>query len=164
MKNYKKIEYLNSRKSNRLELYNYNSVGYYYVTICSKNHINYFGTIQNNNIILSQEGEIVKDCWLTIPNIYAGIDLDYFIIMPNHMHGIIYIDEVNIKNNHSRQTERLSKIIQGFKSASTKKIRKINFGFAWQVSFYDHVIRNETSLNKIREYIVNNPIKLEVDY
>ena len=158
------IEYLKSRKRNRLKFYNYNDPGYYYITICCKIHINYFGKTKNNAVVLSKIGNIVRECWLTIPTIYADIDLDCFIIMPNHMHGILCIDDDNKKSNNIRSAEMLPKIIQNLKSTSTKQARKITSDFAWQRSYYDHVIRNEKSLRLIREYIVNNPIKCEMDY
>lgn len=166
-----------NRKLNRLSSYNYSKVGYYFVTICTKNKISYFGKIKNGKIILSNIGRIMDHFWQEIPEHFLNVKLDEYIIMPNHVHGIIVIIKnddkcVGNKNFCSLQKDKtkinwqakwgksLSSIVKGFKIGVTKWCRHNNYNnFAWQKSFHDHIIRNEESLNKIREYIIYNPVK-----
>jgi putative transposase len=152
-----------SRKPNRLKKYDYAINGYYYVTICTCDRQEIFGKVENTEMIINQYGEIAKNTWLQVPKHFKNIELDEFIIMPNHIHGIIIINNPvgtghalssmkNIKNNN------LSVIIGSFKSAASKQINQLNnINFKWQRSFYDHIIRTTHSLQNIREYIINNP-------
>jgi len=161
-----------NRKSNRLKDYDYSRNGYYFVTICIKDRQELFGTVENNQMILNDLGKIAEKCWIDLPNHYMNCALDEFTIMPNHIHGIVVIDNELLTNyvvtgfkpvttkNHS-----LSEIIRGFKTFSSRCINELNLPllFRWQRSFYDHIIRNEKSLEKIREYVVYNPLKWELD-
>lgn len=83
------------RKSNRLKNFDYSSTGYYFVTICTKNKEEYFGDIVNNKINLNKYGQIAKQCWLNIPKHFPNVLFDEFLIMPNHIHGIIVIRNTN---------------------------------------------------------------------
>ena len=83
------IKTFKPRKTIRLKEHDYSKQGYYHVTICTYNHLEKFGEIENNKMILSQFGEIAKNAWLDLPNHHKNIKLDEFIIMPNHIHGII---------------------------------------------------------------------------
>lgn len=165
-----------SRKTNRLQNYDYSQNGMYFVTICTKDREELFGKVGNGEMILNDVGKIVNEIWTQIPMHCSGVHLDEFIVMPNHIHGILEIINRNVGNAHvrsgnmSRSKMLLSKAIHGFKSSVTRRI----FGnqeriyafptkFAWQKSFYDHIIRNEMSLNKIREYIHKNPQNWERD-
>jgi len=169
---------IGQRKPNRLKNYDYSSSGYYFVTICTKNRQEYFGDIIDNKIILNKYGKIAKQCWSNIPKHYANVEIDEFTIMPNHVHGIVVIhnsnQRVGNKNFCSLQNENipwqtklsksLSSIIRGFKIGVTEYSHDDNLHiFAWQKSFYDHIIRNEHSLFKIRKYIRDNPINWKVD-
>lgn len=154
------------RKPNRLKEYDYSQSGYYYVTICMQNRGYIFGDISDDGMILNQCGDIAKNSWLDLANHHKNIQLDAFVIMPNHIHGIIIINNpvgnrpacsVNKNNN-------LSVIIGSYKSTVTKQINRINnIVFQWQKSFHDHIIRTTDSLKNIREYIVNNPLTWETD-
>jgi len=164
----------------RLYGYDYTRNGAYFVTICSKKHICYFGDIVvvetglrpvstnsinnfsvengNNslNIKLSEVGKIVNECWFDLPNHYSNFILDEFIIMPNHIHGIILIQNYTGK----KQIHGLSEFVRAFKSFSSRKIhnfQKTTLSEIWQSRFYDHIIRSENELNRIREYIKANP-------
>ena len=80
-----------NRKRNRLQNYDYSTPGYYFVTICTKGMLEYFGRVQNNEMELNDKGRIVQKCWLDLPNHYKNCKLHAFVIMPNHIHGIIEI-------------------------------------------------------------------------
>lgn len=174
------------RKSIPLKHYDYSLPGWYYVTICVKRHQCRLGEIQNGEMSLNQIGKIVHQEWIYTSDLREYVELDEFVIMPNHLHGIVIIKErvpsfsvtKNIKSRgvwpytptekkkFESHSHSLGSIIRGFKSASIKKINKIlgtlNKSF-WQRGFHDHIIRNETDLWHIRQYISNNPNKWELD-
>ena len=157
-----------NRKPNRLKNYDYSSSGYYFVTICTKNRQEYFGNIIDNKMILNKYGKIIENCYLDLTNHYSNCLLDEYIIMPNHIHAIIVIKNTNQPVGNGLKPfptkYSLSEIIRGFKTFSSRKIHELGLNsFKWQKSFYDHIIRNEYSLFRIREYIRNNPINWEED-
>lgn len=155
------------RKLNRLKGYDYSQNGYYFVTICTKNRQEFFGEIKNGELTLNEYGKITKKCWREIPDHFPNVILDEFIIMPNHIHGIVIIKNNDEGNKNfcslpwqTKLSKSLSSIIRGFKIGVTKYFReKNNDEFVWQKSFYDHIIRNEKSLFNIRKYVQNNPFK-----
>ncbi|MCJ7813616.1 transposase [bacterium] len=158
------------RRSIRLKGYDYSSPGYYFVTICTYQRIEKFGKVKDGEMILNPCGRIIHQIWQTIPEYHHQTDLDEFIVMPNHIHGIIIIKSFVGTEQCSVPTKPefyglLSKIIKSFKGICTKTIRNQfhDDQFAWQRSFYDHVIRNEKALQNIGEYIINNPLKWEFD-
>ena len=165
------IKAIRQRKPNRLKNFDYSLSGYYYVTICTKNRQHYFGEILDNEMILNDYGKIVHKCCLEIPKHYQNVLLDEFVVMPNHIHGIIVIFHHVVGTEYYSVPTRngryglLSKIIKSFKHVCSKTIRsKCNIhSFQWQRSFYDHIVRNEESLNKIRQYIRENPINWNND-
>ena len=161
--------------SARLINWDYSSNGFYFLTICTKNRENLFGEIINNKMRLSEVGLIVRKYWLEIPRHFPFVKLDEFMVMPNHVHGIIIIMNVETPKSKLVETPKsklvetpksklvetpklgVSTIINQFKRICTIEIRKRYNRFAWQSRFYDHIIRDEKSLNNIREYIRNNP-------
>jgi REP element-mobilizing transposase RayT len=171
------------RKPNRLKNFDYSSSGYYFVTICIKGRQEYFGNIIENKMDLNKFGEIVNKCWFDIPNHFNNVESDEFIIMPNHIHGIIVIKQNIVgvsfmkpeikmaisKSNHHmgllndkkgliNQTPTLGLIIRYFKSKCTYEIHKHGLNNEiWQRNYCEHIIRNEYSLFKIRQYVRNNP-------
>ncbi len=151
------------RKHNRLKGYDYSVPGYYFVTISTWNHCPYFGEINNGQVRLNSLGLIAQRFWIEIPTHYNTIAIDVFTILPDHIHGIIVIEEIN--NVGTAQwavpTVGLSTIINSYKGAVTKTVhtQMPNNNFGWQRSFYDHIIRSDEALNQIRQYIVNNPLK-----
>lgn len=170
------------RKLNRLAYYDYAQNGCYFVTICTKDRTENFGQIIKEGMELSPIGKNVYQCWLDIPKHFPDVLLDDFVIMPNHVHGIIIIKPKNNmiagvgnKNFCSLQKDQtifwqtiwarsLSSVIRGFKIGVTSWCRKNGHSdFNWQKSFYDHVIRQQESLEKIRFYILENPLKWERD-
>lgn len=169
---------MKSRKANRLQERDYSRQGYYFATICTRNHTRWFGEVLDERMRLNVTGMIAQESWLVIPAHFPNADIDEFIVMPNHIHGILIIggDNYSERDAYMRplQSKRqdidrskmyLSKVIQGFKSSVTRKVGKHRSknAFGWQRSFYDHVIRNEENLNRIREYIRNNPLKWAFD-
>ncbi len=156
------------RKLNRLKGYNYSHAGMYFVTICAHNRECLFGIIENSQMGLNECGHVVDECWRTLSKHFVNADIDEYVIMPNHIHGIVTVGDADLRPLHSpcdRTKMKLSKIIHGFKSSVTRIIHRKsdNINFVWHRSFYDHIIRNDKSLNNIREYIKNNPLKWEFD-
>jgi REP element-mobilizing transposase RayT len=157
------------RKPTRLHGFNYANNGYYFVTICVKNRKAYFGNVVDRQMILNQLGEIIESSWLDLINHYNNCLLDEYIIMPNHMHGIVVINNQCVGEGFKpsptdRKIYSLFEIIRGFKTFSSRRMHELyTKEFQWQRSFYDHIIRNETSLNSIRNYIRYNPYKWDID-
>jgi len=162
------------RKLNRLKDYDYSQAGAYFVTICTYDKICYFGDIENEIMQLNEYGEIAANAWKEILNHYNDIGLDEFIIMPNHVHGIIFLFDNDLVTEQCSVTTgpinkfrygKLSKIVKSFKEAVTKQIRNAfnDTNFGWQRSFYDHIIRDEKGLDKIREYVHYNPLKWDLE-
>jgi REP element-mobilizing transposase RayT len=171
-------------ESSRLKEWNYSKPWWYYVTINTKNQFEYFGNVENGKMVLNPIGMLIEEEWLKTKEIRSNVDLDYYVVMPNHFHGIIVLEEKNnvettgsvvLKNNlFSETTHRvvsttlkpnsLGSIIGQFKSTCSKKIHKLGkIKFSWQNGFYDRIIRNEKELFQIRKYIEQNPIKWELD-
>jgi putative transposase len=157
---------MQNRKRNRLKDFDYSQGDGYFVTICTKDKVNYFGEIQNGEMILNEYGKIVKQQWLWLQKQYNYVSLDEFVIMPNHLHGLLIINN-DVGNGRDRslpEIKSLSSLIGAFKTTSSKMIHQNgNINFSWQKSFYDHIIRNEKSLENIRVYIHYNPLKWEWD-
>ena len=117
------------------------------------------GTNHSINIRLSDFGKIVNECWYDLPNHYSNIILDEFIIMPNHIHGIIIIRNPTWQ----KQKHGISEFMRAFKSFSARRIHEsgnTNRQEIWQPRFYDHIIKSENELSRIRIYIKNNPYKM----
>ena len=158
------------RKSPRFKYYNYNSQGYYFITVCVKNMIHVFGEIKNGKMILNKYGIIAEQCLLDLPNHYNRCKIDYYVIMPNHVHVIIIIDDCNRREGSAtlppNERHGITEVLRGFKTFSSIKIsNSLSPGekFCWQKSFYDHIIRNEKELYEIRKYIEQNPVKWDLE-
>lgn len=168
------------RKSNRLKNLDYSSSAWYFITICTNHRQKYFGEINNNQMILNRYGELINNYWLKIPKRYNNVELDEFKIMPSHVHGIIVIKnilnpvgtihELSLQNTCKydgwlqRRNMLICKIIGFFKMNTSKYIHRTGLNsFKWQRSYYDHIIHNEYSLFRIREYVKNNPKNWEND-
>ena len=165
------------RRSIRLPGYDYSQPGYYFVTICSYQRQCLFGQIVNGEMQLNQYGEIVREEWLKSLIIRPETELDRYVVMPNHFHGIVIINTVransgsplpstSVHNNFSMKPRSLSSIMAGFKSSVTKNINLIRHAPGtpvWQRNYYEHIICTEESLNRIRTYIDNNPLSWHLD-
>ena len=169
---------LNSRKLNRLKNYDYSSNGLYFVTICTKNRVQYLSEIIDGNddivgnaalgvpiVKFTEYGEIVNKNIIKINEIYRYISVLNYVIMPDYIHLILFVSDYEddtVTGGTPRAafpTKSVSQIINGLKSISTKQI-----GFSiWQKSFHDHIIRNREELRQIWQYIDNNPINWASD-
>ena len=174
---------MKQRKQIRLKNYDYSKSGLYFVTICTQNREYLFGNIVNHHVgvgrdrppligrdrpvsmILNQYGKIIKNVWESLPN-HHPVELDVFQIMPNHVHFILHIilgaSRLNVLGASRRApTGTLGFIVGMFKTECTGQINKLRNAPGqkiFQRNYYEHIIRNETELNKIREYIKNNPL------
>ncbi len=156
----------------RLQNWDYAWPAMYFVTICTKNRHCNLGDIKNGWVYLSEIGKIVFKYWLEIENHFDNINLDDWIIMPNHLHGIIVIkDDKDFDNCRDTtchvSTKRefgytvpksLSSIIQAFKASVKRECNKNNFYFQWQPNYYEHIIRDENDYDRIKKYIAFNPL------
>jgi REP element-mobilizing transposase RayT len=179
---------IHNRRSIRLKGYDYANLGAYFVTICARDKACLFGEIIESQIQLNKAGKLVYNWWIELINKFKNIELDMFIIMPNHIHGIIYIVGADLcvcpdgrqdcpdrknkpikKGAHSGAP--LHRIVQWFKTMTTNEyLRNIHEkgwdqlnGKVWQRNYYERVIRNEEELNQIKKYILNNPIQWDLD-
>jgi putative transposase len=161
------------RRSIRLRDYDYGAHGAYFVTLCTQLRYLHF-----DDITIKQ---IAEDCWKAIPDHFPNTELDEWIVMPNHLHGIILITETSTNTDNRRGVQlnahptsrqapaspyrgTLAVIVRTYKAAVTSACRKQGkIDFAWQRNYYEHIIRNEGDLNRIREYIVLNPMRWEED-
>ncbi|MBC7233822.1 MAG: hypothetical protein H5T68_11355 [Chloroflexi bacterium] len=162
------------RQSIRLKGYDYRQVGAYFITICTQEKACLFGEVVNGEMKLNDAGRIVEHCWLEIPHHFPHAALDAFVVMPNHVHGIIWI-VVDIRNTSPSQptlqspamrspSKTIGSIVRGFKIGVTKWFRQnTDIYTVWQRNYYEHIIRNDKSLTRIREYIANNPQRWESD-
>jgi len=173
LKNKNKMYLGKDRKLNRWFGYDYAIPGHYFITICTQNRIPHFGEIIGGKMLLNDLGKIVNECWFDLSNHYKHCKLDEFVIMPNHVHGIIeiinneyYKTAVSVGNGFKPfpTIHGLSEIVRGFKTFSSRKINKLqNNYFQWQKSFHDRVIRDEQELIDKRYYIQQNPAKWAED-
>lgn len=198
-------------ETTRLENWDYGWDGSYFVTICTYKRKPYFGEIYDEKMILSEIGKMAEKYWYEIPDHFPFVKLNEFVVMPNHVHGIIIINKKNDNNvgggdgmgdvvetqnlaslrqqqkkhhthqrnhhNHQHHTQQnpttkqkqkpknkfgpqsknLPSIVRGYKIGVTKNARKIKPDFKWQSRYYDHIIQNKKSFERISRYIINNP-------
>jgi REP element-mobilizing transposase RayT len=173
---------LTTRKTNRLKGYDYSCRGGYFVTICVENRQKIMGKIENNKMVLNDIGHMVDHWWHETFNKFKNISIDEYVIMPDHVHGIINIVGVDLRidplknDNHvisqgenivsPLQGFNIGRIVSWFKRMTTnqyiKNVKNNNWPKFdkrfWQRNYHDHIIRDDESLDKIREYIINNPL------
>ncbi len=199
-----------NRRSIRLRGYDYSQAGAYFITICTQNRRCLFGEIVHGGMRLNAAGKMVQTVWDEIPAYYPGIDIDEFIIMPNHIHGIVTIVGAAPRGRPDTRSRRawgegqaqgpaptrgpaptggfaltgdspagesastrlsLPDVVHRFKTMTTKRyvdgVKRNNWppfpGRLWQRNYWEHVVRNESELNRIREYIRHNPAKWQLD-
>lgn len=165
------------RRSIRLREFDYGQAGAYFVTLCVRDRRCLFGSVKDGEISLSDDGRIVLEEWNRTAEIRSEVRLDETVVMPNHLHGIVVIDGPAASNGlppvgaHGRAPLRraprsLGSFVAGFKAAVTRRIneRRGTPGVpVWQRNYFEHVIRNEVSLGRIRQYIAENPIRWDED-
>jgi REP element-mobilizing transposase RayT len=147
---------LPERKFIRLKHYDYSRNAIYYVTICTKEKQHLFGKVIDEKMACNTIGNFVEKCWLEIPSHHQNVKLHEYVIMPNHIHGLIEITESEEGRRYSSPT--LGNVIKGFKIGVTKWC-KVNTDIkqVWQRNYYEHIIRDENELWHGIEYIQNNP-------
>ena len=154
---------LHHRRSIRLRGYDYTLAGAYFVTICTQARVCLFGDIVVDKMRLNAAGQLLQAAWDALPDHYPHVELDEFVIMPNHVHGIIVLnsDPAVTTTRHG-----LPEIVRALKTFSSRHINEQNQTEGvqlWQRNYWEHVIREESELNSIREYIQNNPLQWEMD-
>ena len=173
------------RQSLRLKDSDYSQAGAYFVTICTNNRQWLFGEIRQGEMVLSAIGRLVSAQWQQIPYRFAGLELGAWIVMPNHIHGILIITRSGEASNlitpvlqetADRKTPptqprgtapgSVGAIIQNYKSITSRKISRQDESMRaaiWQRNYYEHIIRDEQSYLEIAQYIVDNPVLWEKD-
>ena len=171
------------RRSIRLSGYDYRQAGAYFVTICTHEKALLLGEVVDGTVRLNESGHSVSACWSAIPEHFRNADVDAFVVMPNHLHGVVVIGNATgpavVGAKHSQQYANasplppagtqhgsLGAIVQNFKSVSTRKInrqRETPAAPVWQRNYYERVIRSERELNAIRQYIADNPLRWALD-
>lgn len=175
------------RRSIRLQGYDYSWAGAYFITICTQNRECLFGDIVDREMVLNDAGNMNQTVWDEIPFHYPGINIDEFVVMPNHIHGIIIIvgatprgcpvvfgQEIGQAQGPAPTvtvTLSLGDVVHRFKTMTTKRyadgVKQLGWqpfpGRLWQRNYWEHIIRNEMEMNRIREYIHNNPTHWESD-
>lgn len=161
---------IHHRRSIRLRGCDYTSGGAYFVTANTHARECLFGQIVDSDLRLSEYGKIALECWLDIPNHCPQADLDAFIVMPNHIHGILVLDDDPANSSDAPAQERFGKPVAGslptivrlYKAAVTRRINELRSGPGmpiWQRNYYEHIIRDDDALNRIRAYIITNPAR-----
>ena len=149
------------RRSIRLKGYNYAQGGAYFLTLCTWNREHLFGQIIEGQTQLNEYGLLLETEWLNTPKMRIGVELDAYVIMPNHFHAILVMPEVTINpQTNQKSPSALGRLVGGFKAAVTKQVnlkRGAEGVPVWQRNYHEHIIRNEKDLERIREYIFNNP-------
>ena len=170
--------------SARLQTWDYGSNTAYFITICTQARISWFGKIEEQTMKKSEIGNFASQCWFEIPRHFPFVVLGAFVVMPNHVHGIVIInkndlvgdgDSVRIvetqnfaslqstqqqnwqPNQFGPQSQNLASIIRGYKIGVTKLAHTIESAFQWQPRYHDHIIRNANEYKRIENYIINNP-------
>jgi len=164
---------IHHRCSIRLRDYDYSLAGAYFITICTKNRECLLGDVVDGEMRVNEYGRIVETCWNEIPLHFPDTEIDQFAIMPNHVHGIIFISNIvgathasPLRNTSGPKSRSIGAIVGSFKSAVAKRINELRNTHGvpvWQRNYYDHIIRDEDNMNQIREYIINNPLKCAED-
>jgi putative transposase len=148
------------RRSIRLNGYDYSKSGAYFITICTHDREYLFGDIVDGSIELNEFGNIARSHWQQLARYHTNLVVDESIIMPNHLHGIMILE------SSTENTSSISEIIRGFKTFSAKAINKergLRGVTVWQRNYYDRIIRNELELDRVRQYIINNPLNWDTD-
>jgi len=162
----------------RIKEYDYSAAGFYFVTVCTFERKCVLGTLHEGHIGLSELGESVRECWLVIPRHFAKVNLHEFVVMPNHLHGIVEIVSVgaqhaapllggdsNAGNPAFVKPGSLGAMVRSFKAAVTKKARRqLGWnGEVWQRNYFERVLRDGKEIAGAGRYIAENPMMWDLD-
>ena len=154
---------IHHRRSIRLTHYDYAQAGCYFVTLCAVNRECVFGEILAGEMHLNELGVLVQHEWLQTPVLRPNVSLGEWVVMPNHFHGIVQIDEergcIQYAPTVKSPSQTLGAIIRGFKAAVTRQAHRP----VWQRNYWEHIIRHQQSYDEITTYIANNPAQWEMD-
>ena len=153
---------IHHRRSIRLPGYDYTQAGWYFVTLCTQDHVCLFGRIVDGRMQLNSPGRMIDMAWNRLPDHQRNVEIDTHIVMPNHVHAIVVL----LPGDEERPLS-LADIVRRFKTFTTRHyvigVKRHGWppfsGRLWQRNYYEHIIRNERSLNKIRQYIADNPAR-----
>jgi REP element-mobilizing transposase RayT len=153
----------------RLRGHDYSSPGIYFITLCTEHRTCLFGTIEDEEMALSPAGLVIESWWGSIPAFFPDVALDAMVVMPNHVHGLNTLSGTDSGDSAGGQT--LGEIMRWFKSHTTHDytigVRLHNWerfdGRLWQPRFYDHIVRSDRALDRIRTYIAANPCRWSED-
>lgn len=158
---------IHNRRSYRAREFDYSHPGGYFLTICTREHMSVFGHVCDDQVVLNFAGDIVAEEWQRTSQIWPEVTLDAFVVMPNHLHCILVIEfdgsksySVGSQPRFVSPSKSVGSMVRGFKAASTRRIRELTGDrnrIVWQRNYYDHIIRDERDLDRIRAYIANNP-------
>jgi len=153
------------RRSIRLRNRDYSGPGTYFVTICSSSHV--FGRVRDGGMVLSPSGEIAHECWTNIPDHFSHVRIDAFVVMPDHVHGILLFDPRPARVHAIRRirTGSLGAVVRSFKSAVAARINSTRGGLIggiWQRNYFDQIVRSRADLDRVRRYIRDNPASWEL--
>ena len=168
------------RRSIRLQGYDYSQAGEYFVTLCTHKMRCLFGEVKNGKMHLNRMGQIVELEWRRTPHLRPGVDLGDFVLMPNHLHGLVVIRRGSEKRNLAtsvsfrahvsaplrRYSQELGSIVAGFKSATTTQInqqRRTPGSPVWQRNYYEHIIQDDEDSARTRHYILINTMLWDLD-
>ncbi len=162
---------IHDRRSIRLKGYDYFQAGAYFVTICTHGRIPLLGQISGEEVSLTPAGLMISTTWHEIPAHYRGVDVDAFVVMPNHVHGIIVIQDLGRPQGVATTALSLGDVVHRFKTMTTRRYSEgvHRSGWSrfderlWQRNYFERVVRDDGELNMIRQYILSNPAKWEED-
>jgi len=165
-----------------MRTYDYATAGVYFVTVCTRGKKCVLGRVADDRVILSRIGVIVDECWRAIPEHFAGAELDAFVVMPNHLHGLIILPQasrarhaVPLRDNSTMAPERsfgkpqaheLPTIIRSFKAACTRRVKQLRGepgDSIWQRGYHEHVVRCSGDMEHLQRYIAENPLSWALD-
>jgi REP element-mobilizing transposase RayT len=157
------------RRAIRLREYDYRQPGAYFITVVAHRRAVLFGEIEGGETRLNEFGQIVERAWTDLPEHYLNVQCDAFVVMPNHIHGIIVLGEPIVGAGFKPAPTRrhgLPEIVRALKTFSARRINNLRHtpgASVWQRNYYEHVVRNDGELRRVREYILNNSLDWEND-
>ncbi|MDD2797573.1 MAG: transposase [Bacteroidales bacterium] len=151
---------IHHRRTIRMKGYDYSQTGLYFITLCTENRAHLFGEIINGKMVLNDAGHVAMQCWAQIPDHFTNAILHEYVVMPNHVHGIVEFVGANHYSPLRGTSRTIGSVVRGFKIGVTKWMRQnTSINDVWQRNYYEHIIRDESSHLRIADYIISNPTK-----